>query len=126
MILQNINDENKIFIDDSLDNILQIINPEENNYFLIKNNEKINKCFIILFSKENIRITSIDYMIYSPEVDILYFYDNDQLHMCDKLINDDEMLSLSLEIENNEFVTINITTMKLSKPLSEADTNGHK
>lgn len=119
MEFQNKNGENKIFIDDNLTEIMYISSDEiikvDISFITLKN----NRPFEILFTEEKITLEYIDMIRYKINDDILYFY-NDKGHcICEKRIDADEIISISLGDVKNQFQLINLTTIRLPKFLFE-------
>ena len=123
MILQNTSNENKIFIDESLEEFITIHKDEDEPRSKRICMRGDNKIYQILFCEENLTIACVDEIFYDADKDRLWFYarDIEAYHIADRLIKDDELVSLSLGIEEGTYQYININIVKLPKFLFEDD-----
>ena len=121
MILQNINDENKIFIDDDVKEFITVCNDEDEPRSKTIYINDDNKTYNILFCEENISIGNIEEIYYDAEEDRMWFYGREieTFYLADKLIKEDEIISLSLGVENDSYQYINLNVVKLPNLLSE-------
>ena len=111
MVLQNISNENKIFIDDNITNCQK----NSNSIYSIVSSES-NKYIPVEFVNEDIYLSYITQIRYDTKVDNLYFWFNSNLIMTKKIC-ENEIVSLYLNDEN----ILILTTMKLPKFLFEDD-----
>ena len=116
MILQNKDGENKIFIDDNLEDHITIYNMD----IYEKHIEfEYDRHIEISFSEEKISSPYVQEVHFDMKENKLYFYNDEQLCCCEKTIAEDEIISLSLGEKKNQFQIIEFTTMKLPKFLFE-------
>ena len=106
MILQNNKGENKIFIDDSLIN--NSIRCFDYGHIIF------SKIANISFTNENIYISNINEINFDDERNSLLMID-EYGYRLEKIIDDDEIISIGLDSEDNVKFVVNIYTMKLPK-----------
>lgn len=112
MILTNKLGENKIFIDEALlEEHLIINNVNDKNYIRLKT--KIR--YKINFSKEKISASHADGIYYNTKENKLCIFDDNGMNLCEKTIDEDEIISFSLGDHDEEFQIIELTSMRLPK-----------
>lgn len=111
MIIQK-NGENKIFIDDNLNEIINI-EYDDICYDISLNINKYEKRFQLILFNENIIMDYIELIRFNAKNDKIYFYNDSEYCICQKNIEDDEIISLSLDNENNRFKVINLNITKI-------------
>ena len=107
MILQNINGENKIFIDDSIINNDNIRCINSGNIIFSKNAN-------ITFTNEKIYISNITEIDFDKEHDSLFFIDEFGYRV-EKIISENEIISINLDSEDNVKLIVDIDIMELPK-----------
>lgn len=118
MILQN-----KVFIDDSIINSKKFSIDDRDDYteIFIENTNKVK----VLFTEEKISIDIGNIIYYSKIRNTITFYDGyDKLfYIGEKVIHEDEIISIELQNEDFEEIVINITTMKIPAFLLQDNTD---
>lgn len=120
MILTDCDGNSTIFIDESLEEFITVTRDDDvpqSKYIYMKDNENI--IYNILFSDQKMTLANIKEIFYDAEDNRLWFYDHKIDCIADKILNDDEIISLSFCEEQESFKVINITTMKLPEFLDD-------
>lgn len=127
MVLQNLNDENKIFIDEDVKEFITIRRDEDEPRSKTIYIKEDNKIYNILFCEENMSLGDINEIFYDAKEDRLWFYSaiDYRYYTADRLIKEDEIISLSLGVQNDCYQYINLNIVKLPKFLSEDDKFEH-
>ena len=114
MILQDNNGNNKIFIDENLEKYILINDIEDKFITHIYLNVSD---YIFDLTLDNIILPHINQIHYDADDDKLYFYSTNEDVVACKIINENEIISLSLEEEQEryegKYKAIELTTMKL-------------
>ena len=111
MILQNADGDNKIFIDDNLDDFITIHNGDTNSKEICLN----NYYYEIECTQEKLTLVYVKEIHFLTDENKLYFYNDEGICICTKILELDEIISFSLGEKNNQFQIVNLTTMKLPK-----------
>ena len=121
MIFYNKDGENKIFIDESIQEFITIHQDQDESRSMKICVKESN--IIFTFCEEKMTLANIEEIFYDADEVRLWFYTRGVEHMytAEKLIGEDEIISFTLGDVNESYRYININIMKLPMFLFEDD-----